>query len=57
MWVFTSTGMLSVVAHRELQGSLLVRARSPFHIREMFPTMMVHLKKDLKEFPRFEGIK
>ena len=37
MWVFTSTGMLSVVAHRELQDSLLVRARSPFHIREMFP--------------------
>jgi hypothetical protein len=27
------------------------------NIREMFPTMMVHLKKDLKEFPRFEGIK
>ena len=37
MWVFTSTGMLSVVAHRDLKGSLLVRARSPFHIREMFP--------------------
>ena len=27
------------------------------NIREMFPTMMVHLKKDLEEFPRFEGIK
>ena len=37
MWVFTSTGMLSVVAHRDLKDSLLVRARSPFHIREMFP--------------------
>ena len=37
MWVFTSTGMLSVVAHRDLKGSLLVRARSPFHIRAMFP--------------------
>jgi hypothetical protein len=37
MWVFTSTGMLSVVAHRELANYVLVRARSPIHIREMFP--------------------
>ncbi len=42
MWVFTSTGMLSVVAHRDLNGSLLVRARSPFHIREMFPNAVVN---------------
>jgi hypothetical protein len=37
MWIFTSTGMLSVVAHRELANYVLVRARSPIHIREMFP--------------------
>ena len=37
MWIFTSTGMLSVVAHRERSNDLLVRARSPIHIREMFP--------------------
>ena len=37
MWGFTSTGMLSVVAHRELTNDLLVRSRSPTHIREMFP--------------------
>ncbi len=37
MWIFTSTGMLSVVAHRERANDLLVRARSPNHIREVFP--------------------
>ena len=37
MWVFTSTGMLSVVAHRESANNLLIRARSPLHIREMLP--------------------
>jgi hypothetical protein len=41
MWIFTSTGMLSVVAHRELANDLLVRARSPVHIREMFPDVTV----------------
>jgi hypothetical protein len=41
MWIFTSTGMLSVVAHRELADDLLVRARSPIHIREMFPDVTV----------------
>lgn len=41
MWIFTSTGMLSVVAHRELANDLLVRARSPVHIREMFPDAAV----------------
>ena len=41
MWIFTSTGMLSVVAHRELAKDLLVRARSPVHIREMFPDAAV----------------
>ena len=37
MWVFTSTGMLSIVAYRKRADDLLVRARSPIHIREMFP--------------------
>ena len=41
MWIFTSTGMLSVVAHRELEESVLVRARNPFHIGEMFPDVAV----------------
>ena len=37
MWLFTSRGMLSVVAHRDIPNSLMVRARSPDHIAELFP--------------------
>lgn len=41
MWLFTSTGMLSVVAHREQKKDLLVRARNPSHILEMFPNVAI----------------
>ena len=41
MWIFTSNGMLSVVAHREKKCSLLVRARSPIHIQGLFPGLAV----------------
>jgi hypothetical protein len=37
MWLFTSKGMLSVVAHREIPNSLMIRARSSHHIAELFP--------------------
>ena len=44
MWLFTSTGMLSVVAHREQKKDLLVRARNPSHILEMFPNVAIDEK-------------
>ncbi len=37
MWLFVSGGFLSIVGHRTLPDSLLVRARNPDHIRAMFP--------------------
>ena len=36
MWLFTSQGMLSVVAHRDISNSLMVRARRPDHITKLF---------------------
>ena len=41
MWLFVSGGFLSVVAHRALPDSVLVRARNPDHIRAMFPDVEI----------------
>ena len=41
MWLFVSGGFLSIVAHRTLPDSLLVRARNPDHICEMFPEVEI----------------
>ena len=43
MWLFTSQGMLSVVAHRDIPNTLMVRARSPDHITKLFPGADVKL--------------
>lgn len=37
MWIFTSTGFLSVVAHRAKPDHLLVRARRAGEIESVFP--------------------
>ena len=37
MWIFTSQGFLSIVAHREIPDSLLVRARKRHHLEDLFP--------------------
>ena len=37
MWLYVSGGFLSIVGHRTLPESLLVRARHPDHIHAMFP--------------------
>ena len=37
MWLFVSGGFLSIVGHRTLPDSLLVRARNPGHIHALFP--------------------
>mgnify|MGYP001279191610 CR=1 FL=1 len=37
MWLFLSDSYLSVVAHREQPGSLLVRARNKQHIENFLP--------------------
>lgn len=36
MWIFTNTGMVSAVAHRDKPGVLLVRARMSEHLVEFF---------------------
>lgn len=41
MWLFTSNGFLSIVAHRNQPGMLLVRARRDGEIEEMFPDATV----------------
>lgn len=37
MWIFTTHGFISVVAHRSDPGSLLVRARRAEHLQAIFP--------------------
>jgi hypothetical protein len=41
MWIFLSDAFLSIVAHREKPGVLLVRARAPGDISAVFPTAEV----------------
>ena len=41
MWLYVSGGFLSIVAHRTLPDSLLVRARHPDHIHAVFPGVEV----------------
>jgi len=41
MWIFTSHGMLSIVAHRDRPDYLLVRAREPGVIEAIFPDAKV----------------
>ncbi len=42
MWIFTNTGFLSVVAHREKESTLLVRARRTGEIESIFPDASVY---------------
>jgi hypothetical protein len=42
MWIAHSEGWLSIVAHRDLPGHLLVRARAHDHITSMFPDAEVY---------------
>lgn len=37
MWIMSNTGFLSIVAHRELPDTLLVRARRTGEIESIFP--------------------
>ena len=37
MWLYVSGGFLSMVAHRNDECTLLVRARHPGHIASLFP--------------------
>ena len=37
MWLFCSGGFVSVVAHRKVKDSYLVRARNMDHLKELFP--------------------
>ena len=43
MWVFLSGGFVSIVAHRTLPGHLMVRARDPQHLRQIWPEADVQL--------------
>lgn len=37
MWIFTSNGFISVVAHKDKPGHLMVRARNADHLTAIFP--------------------
>lgn len=43
MWVFLSGGFVSIVAHRDRPGDLMVRARDPEHLRQIWPDAEVQL--------------
>lgn len=42
MWIFTTHGYISVVAHRDQPGDLLIRARRAEHLQALFPDTQVH---------------
>jgi len=42
MWIFTNTVFLSVVAHRDKENTLLVRARRAGEIESIFPGSNVY---------------
>ena len=50
MWLFCSGGFVSVVAHRELKQSLLVRARNMEHLKELFPNAD-HFSLENSDYP------
>lgn len=37
MWIFTSRGFISAVAHRDKPGHLMIRARRMGHLHALFP--------------------
>jgi hypothetical protein len=39
MWIYTSTGMVSIVQHNKKQNVLLVRARTEQHLNEFITTI------------------
>ena len=41
MWIFTTDGFISAVAHRAEPGKVLVRARKSEHLRAIFPEVEV----------------
>jgi hypothetical protein len=41
MWIFTTDGFISAVAHREQPGKVLVRARRSEHLRALFPDVEI----------------
>jgi len=47
MWIFTSQGFISVVAHRNHPQRLLVRARAKKHLENLFPA----IKSEIQETP------
>lgn len=46
MWIFSKGSFLSVVAHSQKKGILLVRSRFPGHIEQAFPGAMVRMSPD-----------
>lgn len=43
MWIFLSGGFVSIVAHRDLPDHLMVRARDPAHLHQIWPEAEVQL--------------
>jgi hypothetical protein len=48
MWIYTKTGFISVVQHRDKPGQMLVRARNPAHLRAGFPSRADEVFEDDK---------
>lgn len=46
MWLFTSQGFLSIVAHRDMQGFFLVRARRRSHLVALLPNAEIIHHRD-----------
>lgn len=46
MWIFLSNAFMSIVEDRQVRGNLLVRARYPNHIKNVFPKAKVSKSLD-----------
>lgn len=45
MWIFTQHGMVSAVAHRDIRGAFLVRARSRAHLTHFVGTYPCEIRR------------
>ena len=50
MWLFTRQGFISAVENRDNPETIVIRARDPEHLREMFPTEPI-LETEESDYP------
>ena len=56
MWLFMSGGFVSIVAHRHLPDSVLVRSRNMAHLKSLFPNAK-HFSLKQSDYPHRAVIK